>query len=170
MPFAPGQSGNPAGPPKRQFKHQRSTAVLLPLGGPPYFRTPHPSTLPQTREKQAEDLIQDSYLIAKRCGLKLHHDLDVGAKNLWDSVRAWGTAVDKVVGKVESSGLDLHVPAQFLDRFMIAVGITPKGSHNDRLCQPTPAQVTDENTLRTIDVQSVNEKQASCQGTKGTGG
>ncbi len=131
MAFQPGISGNPKGRPKKQRPlpaiEQSPLAVLEPEQPQPAFRNVDPALLSQPREKQAEDLRQGAYYIAKRCELKLHSALDNDAKNLWDDIRAWGTAADKVLLGVEGSGLSLFVPAALLDKFALALRI---GTHD----------------------------------------
>ena len=121
MPFLPGISGNPKGRPKKQRGEQGTTVVPSSPGTHAHYRDIDPACLALPPEKQAEDLLQGAYYIAKRCELKLHRALDIDAKNLWDDIRACGTAADKLLIKVESGGLDLHVPAQLLDKFMLAI-------------------------------------------------
>ena len=121
MPWKPGQSGNPRGAPKRT-PFPSAISLSDPLH---HYRDINPELLTQSREKQAEDLRQGAYYIAKRCELKLHHELDVNARNIWDAVRAWGVASDKVLQVAESVGLSLFVPAQLLEKFMLAVNIKP---------------------------------------------
>ena len=134
MPWQPGQSGNLKGRPKKKRADPRTTFTLHHTvynleeqwrEDHPGYLTIDPALLTQPPHKQAEDLRQGAYHIAKRCELKLHRDLDIDAKNLWDSVRAWGVAADKVLQVAETAGLSLFVPAQLLEKFMLAVNIKP---------------------------------------------
>ena len=134
MAWKPGQSGNLKGRPKKPRADPLTTLTLRRTvynleeqwrRDSPCYQDIDPALLTQPPDKQAEDLRQGAYHIAKRCELKLHRDLDLDAKNLWDSVRAWGTAADKVLQVAETAGLSLFVPAQLLEKFMLAVNIKP---------------------------------------------
>ena len=142
MAWQKGQSGNPGGKPKRAKTDPvraftlRQTLYELEERQrqvDPHYRDIDPLLLQQPREKQAEDLRQGAYHLAKRCELKLHRDLDIDAKNLWDTVRAWGTAADKILQVAESEGLSLFVPSALLDKLMLAVTI--------KRTDPTPPPV-----------------------------
>ena len=138
MAFQPGISGNPKGRPRKPRLEQGTVVVAKPQHDTRAFRDIDPALLTQPREKQAEDLRQGAYYIAKRCELKLHHALDIDTKNLWDDIRAWGTAADKVLLGVEGSCLSLFVPAQLLDKFMLAIRI---GTEKPVQVVDTPSEV-----------------------------
>lgn len=74
------------------------------------------------REKQADSIRHDAYTVAKLIGrdilIALRAQNKIGLK---ESVISWGISADKVLQGVDSSGLDLHVPAQLLDKFMLAI-------------------------------------------------
>ena len=101
----------------------------------------------QDRDKQALSIRHDAYKFAKLMGrsilIALRADNKIGLK---EHVIAWGISADKVLQGVESGGLDLHVPAQLLDKFMLAIQMKAPGATNTSIgstpTSPTDQQVT----------------------------
>ena len=149
-----GQSGNPRGrPTKQHLLQQLHAASGTYLSNAPY-RNVDEALLAQSREKQADDLRQGAYYIAKRCELRLHRDLDIDAKNLWDSIRAWGTAADKVLMVAEASGLSLHVPSILLEKFFQAIQSVRNGpSDKGYYVNSGPGDVTAVQTNASAEIQ-----------------
>ena len=91
----------------------------------------------QSHEKQADLLKHDAYQFARLLGRDIRIKLrDNNEKGLRELVWSWGVAADKVLQRAETAGLSLFVPAQLLEKFMLAVNIKP--------ASPTPQPVVIE--------------------------
>ena len=76
------------------------------------------------REKQATNIRQDAYKMARLFGRSIFQSLrDENKTGLREMVVNFGIASDKVLGGAESSGLVLTVPGALMDKFMLAVNI-----------------------------------------------
>ena len=95
--------------------------TLAPPLAYPAYRDLDLAETSQTPEKQAADLRNGAYYIAKRCELKLHRALDIGAKNLWEDIRAWGTAADKVLASVQGEGQSITIPVQLIEKMAVVL-------------------------------------------------
>ena len=84
------------------------------------------------REKQASNLRQDAYQIAKLINrdirIKLRTNTEKGLREL---IWSCGVMMDKVLGGVESVGLTLHVPGILLDKLLVAVNMRHSGPQDD---------------------------------------
>ena len=78
----------------------------------------------QSREKQADSIRQQAYTISRLLGRDILIALrDNNKTGIKDSVICYGIASDKVLSGVESSGIDLHVPAALMDKFALAINL-----------------------------------------------
>ena len=90
------------------------------------------------REKQASNLRQDAYQIAKLINrdirIKLRTNTEKGLREL---IWSCGVMMDKVLGGVESVGLTLHVPSILLDKLLVAVNMRHSGPQDEHNQQDT---------------------------------
>lgn len=85
---------------------------------------PELSLAEQDRSKQAEHVRTDAYKLSRLFNRDLLDSIrrkdKIGMK---DKVISWGIASDKVLQGVESSGIELHVPAALIERFTLALNV-----------------------------------------------
>ena len=78
------------------------------------------------RNKQAESIRHDSYTISRLLGRNILQALrDDNKTGMKESVISFGICADKVLSGVESSGIDLHIPAALIDKFALALNVKP---------------------------------------------
>ena len=78
------------------------------------------------RDKQAESVRQQAYTISKLLGRNILTALrDNDKQGMKESVISFGICADKVLSGVESSGIDLHIPAALIDKFALALNVKP---------------------------------------------
>ena len=78
----------------------------------------------QDRNTQANSIRTDAYQLSRLFNRDLLDSIrrkdKIGMK---DKVISWGIASDKVLQGVESSGIELHVPAALIERFTLALNV-----------------------------------------------
>ena len=80
----------------------------------------------QDRNKQADSLRTDAYTIGRLLGRNILQALrDDNKTGMKENVISFGICADKVLSGVESSGIDLHIPAALIDKFALALNLKP---------------------------------------------
>ena len=78
------------------------------------------------RNKQADSIRHDSYTISRLLGRNILQALrDDNKTGMKENVISFGICADKVLSGVESSGIDLHVPAALVDKIVLALNVKP---------------------------------------------
>ena len=78
----------------------------------------------QSREKQAEYVRTNAYQLCQLFGRDLFKAFrDNNKTGIKEQVISYGILADKLLSGVESSGIDLHIPAALIDKFALALNV-----------------------------------------------